>query len=103
MKTATSSTPIPLTRAGSTFWSGRTISSTSCQRGATKIRIRQWIGSAVTISTQLKQEARKHDHEKSVGRNGCRRTNFQCAARKNLEGTHRCGGNAALVFRPEGI
>src|SRR6266487_4746359 len=103
MKTATFSTLIRRTHAGSISWLAPTTSSTLCQKAATKTRTRRWIGFAAMISTMPRGKARKHDHENSVGRNDCHRTNFQCAARKNLEGAHRCGGNAALVFRPEGI
>ena len=47
-----SSTPIPLTRVASIFWSERTIFSTSRPRAATKTAWRsQWRGFATTIST----------------------------------------------------
>src|SRR6266446_9071456 len=103
MRTVTSSTAIRLTRAGSTSWLARTTFLIWCQKAAAKIRSQRWIGSAATISTLPKQKARKHDYEESIGGSGCHRTNFQRADRAGLEGAHRCGGYAALVFRPEEI
>src|SRR6266705_385822 len=100
MTTTTSSTAIRLTRAGSTSWLAPTTSLIWCQKAGTKIRSQRWIGFAATISTLPNQKARgKHDYEESSGGSGCDRTNFQRAYRAGLEGAHRCGRYAALVFR----
>src|SRR4029453_1034205 len=56
MKTATCSTRIPLTVAGSTFWSALTISWISCRKAATKIRTQPWIGCGVTTNIERKGE-----------------------------------------------
>src|SRR6266487_4196956 len=66
MKTATSFTRIPPTRAGSTFWLGLTTSLILFRKDATKILTRRWIGSGGTTNIDSTSMTTEHNLAEGV-------------------------------------